>query len=1750
MKQYLENIKGKSSKFWQIELDGQYLNIENGKIGGKGRATKKDLKTKEKAFLAFKREIIKKKKGGYVDPNISIAALSPTSTPFNDTVFKHGEDVEAIHYYHQKDLLITGTETHLYLWTTEGVLLDQCASSGRGNFFIREIPNSEQVLIYKKKTYRNNHIYIFDCSQNKLELLKEQKIDLPVKGYYGDIDLDEKHIYLGYTGGFMLLDYELNILKTLSSPQTHQDSSGTVVSAASQRIAYVEYGGRGDLDKVLIVDLEGNRITEFEAKGHGSMGMQVQFNARGTALYTVSSSNYETKAQIWDVEKGTMTKELINYSSSGGVLSFSLSKDEKWLGIRVAGVDIILWNVEDSIVTWVNSNEALWAKITVEADRMYQSAGNRIYPVSLDSGEKLLEIKGLTAACRSLYFDNEQEQLWTISGKTAYCFNLDGSIKHSLDVESFAVEKATRKMLLKRRYQNYGGSYSWFDLATGEEMPVFSGMFKRIDFDENRILSTAGYFSREKKSAKLWGHSGKLLKEFKPNKDVDAYLWKEDNFIVSNGKTIEFWTIEEKKASLVIKNAHSKGINDIVVLPNNDAVLSIAGNELKLWDGSSTDALFFDLLLDEVKALIVEDYLSVILIVDKLGNVYSLDNQKYSLKQIALSNTTITTATFNEQGELYLATTDLEILKVDLSALVEININKKEAKIKKGVDLSILDGKASASDLLEWMKSIDWESLNEAAFLKIRSTLELLEVKTGIEEVHHYFTECLLDSGAWLRHQFAHEEKMSSFAMSPDGKYLAVGTWVGDNYEEDGTVQIWELATGRCVNLLKEHYGGIGWPDYPYMLQWSANSRYLGAGLNTNTVAKLNPFSDSATPLASASITDGWSRPPAWTWQGMEDAFAISCWHNSEIPVGITSNKQFDSYEDNAKWMAAKLASGIKELLGGNDLQPYKWCSSTPNGQFIYGYNNHSQVYGIDVKSKQVVWLKETGKSVGFSPSGAFMVYQDSDQLCLANIETGEVQSSMNCLIAVKGIVFEGAGRRYAVYSEKSVLVYEETELIAELKLGTKLSQEHQFDSELRSVQFNSTGDKLLVLLDNNKAQVWCLKEAIVLHEFDCNGDGIYWGDSIVGVGAYEISFYKEDGSLMLHCDKDLQAKAYNELYDQPKPLKVGKKDWALKYELAPNYPLHNNGKKTWLAVIQTGVVIGEVQAGVLDQHLSYTYKNKYAWPYRWGSGERLYSSLYAAKEDSKLGLTTKEKAALKAPKTAKKKKTGIDFTKGGSLLDVINVHQKSLSELSGGWHYHISEHNGIIARKLVLIGEYKKAISTAAASPEWYVLVENLGFVAIDLVKKEELDFAKIAFDKGVEALEKGKESDRDGWAATFVYAPLAAAANLLGLKEISEKYFKLSYQKLKEESNVFEKHTRLGTCYLLCGQFEKAMEVMVNGPWSSGWFKSYQVKFIITLMDLGALDLAMEYFDLGIEKCGKIDEFELLDKGFAILLEQKEYAAAIEWIQKFPGLSISHCEELLIQTCIDTGEKDLGTAYLLTEIEKSKKYDGSVMTYLRLMSYINPEEAKTRIKTYSTTTNAYYKDRYYEDMGRAKSNIGLLEDAFSVANEIHPIRSRILYLLGLLECPAADPAAQLSILDKTMKLMASEDLVLQETIKFYIKLSQAASKLGETEKGENLLSQAKDLANTSKSDDRNSISDLQSLYLDLGLLEASYEIFKKQTPANRKYEMKDYALTIAQKGYFKTAAALLKTIPAKDLNDRPSAAMGIIKWFKLEKK
>lgn len=59
-----------------------------------------------------------------------------------------------------------------------------------------------------------------------------------------------------------------------------------------------------------------------------------------------------------------------------------------------------------------------------------------------------------------------------------------------------------------------------------------------------------------------------------------------------------------------------------------------------------------------------------------------------------------------------------------------------------------------------------------------------------------------------LSRPYGHRSKITALALSPSGTHLATGDW---GHGESGTAQVWEVATGRCVNVLEWIDGGVGW---------------------------------------------------------------------------------------------------------------------------------------------------------------------------------------------------------------------------------------------------------------------------------------------------------------------------------------------------------------------------------------------------------------------------------------------------------------------------------------------------------------------------------------------------------------------------------------------------------------------------------------------------------------------------------------------------------------------------------------------------------------------------------------------------------------------------------------------------------------------------------------------------------------------------------------------------------------------------
>lgn len=184
-------------------------------------------------------------------------------------------------------------------------------------------------------------------------------------------------------------------------------------------------------------------------------------------------------------------------------------------------------------------------------------------------------------------------------------------------------------------------------------------------------------------------------------------------------------------------------------------------------------------------------------------------------------------------------------------------------------DHASLTSAADPAALLAVLQGAEWSAFAaERDLPPLRARLLEFERTHGVTEAHRFATDRIRGLGdTRLQHPYGHSTEITSFDVSPCGRYLATGSWVGDDYHRGGALQIWEVASGRCVNTLQRIEGGVGWPDHDDAIQWSADSTRVGLAYNTNQVGVFDPFETRTAntyPVASASVTDGASRPPTW----------------------------------------------------------------------------------------------------------------------------------------------------------------------------------------------------------------------------------------------------------------------------------------------------------------------------------------------------------------------------------------------------------------------------------------------------------------------------------------------------------------------------------------------------------------------------------------------------------------------------------------------------------------------------------------------------------------------------------------------------------------------------------------------------------------------------------------------------------------------------------------------------------------------
>ncbi|AFE04293.1 hypothetical protein COCOR_01798 [Corallococcus coralloides DSM 2259] len=447
----------------------------------------------------------------------------------------------------------------------------------------------------------------------------------------------------------------------------------------------------------------------------------------------------------------------------------------------------------------------------------------------------------------------------------------------------------------------------------------------------------------------------------------------------------------------------------------------------------------------------------------------------------------------------------------------------------------------------------------------LRERLLRLERERGITEVHRRFSDKVLAAGARLLETPRYMGMRRSFALSPEGRHLAIASnRLGGS--QGGDLRIWELATGRVVDAVGFETTGVGSVWDPSCLQWSTSGEWLGVILDDVIVGVLRAFAGTP-PCFTADVTRRWGSPPAWAVINPEHSkdqghLPAWCWSPDESRlfistpgpdgalgciVPIREGARINEDSEGLRWCPARLDGKPSKS------QPHTWVRWSPDGSCIHGYckdefvsdpnvdlehePTRSSASVIDVRSGDLLYRLDLPLRpdvvkllVAFSPDGTHLAYGE-DPPRLANGHTGRTMANLARrarvrIHSVAECVWSRDGRRLAVlineYDHPKALIFEEGTLLCVVDLkGRRLGLSSRSHDLLRWAWSPDGSMGACLTLENSGFQeeikggieVWKVGPSpgfLRRFEYASRIDGLAWGadDTLVGTGHHDMAFW------------------------------------------------------------------------------------------------------------------------------------------------------------------------------------------------------------------------------------------------------------------------------------------------------------------------------------------------------------------------------------------------------------------------------------------------------------------------------------------------------------------------------------------------------------------------------------------------------------------------------------------------------------------
>lgn len=1187
--------------------------------------------------------VVKAKGVKPVAPKGGAPSVSP-GIGIGDPRWLHDAPIEAL--CGGSDGLVVGCAgRELYLWDADGSLLHRAAPQvewpGWCDLALAATDRPGRFLLRPTSTFEPAPLVVVETAGNRLSFTIVPWPAGEEEGYSTHARVEGDVLWLatsaharevGLPGG--------DVRRQRASPLDFAESNGVVLVPGGRLAIF----GHWKTNALAWVDLHtGEQVAAAQAhKLHDQHGVVLACSPDGRVLATAYSNHYETTIELWDAATGAPVGKQTSYASSGSVMALAFSPDGRRLLAQLTGIDLLCFDLDLGRAIWHRPRVPSPAHFGFSGDgaTVLLAAGRRIWRLDAATGERRATPDGLDGPAAGVRTLPEHGGLVAWSEGSVRCFH-PASGRCLLDAPAHTVSANAAGILLLQRGRGYGVEHlALLDVSGRRARPLFTGDLRHPALAADGVL-TAGGVGADGKSVRLRSRSGRDLGEVaRMHPDTVEVAPDGRRAVLTEGRSLGLWDLRERAPVWQHKAAHKRRAERVFFV--TPEILATSGdNWLKLW-AMADGAPLLEVALPGACALVWQPPGGPLAAVLVGGEVLELDPAAGAARVVCRIQAGISAACEAGGARLWLGLDDATLARVDLSGWLRADA-PEDAPIPAAegrfVDWATVGGPAALARALD---AADWSAFRPDRDLPLlRRHLDALARADGVGPLHRDVTARLRAAGARLGHRSVHRSPIGALALSPDGRYLATGSWVGEEYADGGAAQIWELESGRPVSAIDPVDGGVGWPGYGATMQWSPDGALLGMAYSTNSVGAFHPFDGISAPLSETAATNGWSRPPAWCWDPDGRRFFVACWGPSRVPGCVAGLARQEQTEADVTWMAPALPDRLPEGMQDEPhVEPHRTVTWTADGR-ILGFNTHDQAFAIDAASRTLTWLSRIGQPAAFSPDGALLAH------CLVGLvfydaRTGLPTLQLPMILGASALHWAPVGRRLAVVveadndydAEPGIHVYEDQELLCSLDL-VPAGAGGRWDFVDPPLFAWSPDGRQGACLAGDRVEVFDVAaepRRLRTLEVGAGAAGLYWGAAgrLVVVGKELLEFWDvEAGRQVSRYDLGRALAAAKAAGGHP--LATAKVDFAARLDASPLVPVEADGVPAWAVVLGDGRVLCRAShRGALADELAWVVDRRHAWPAAWGDLD-VTDDLGALLAAGDLPLTSAEKAVLLA---------------------------------------------------------------------------------------------------------------------------------------------------------------------------------------------------------------------------------------------------------------------------------------------------------------------------------------------------------------------------------------------------------------------------------------------------------------------------------------------------------------------------------------